>query len=45
LGLPDAFIEHGDPAQLLALNGLDALGIECSIRQRWKLDPPVHGHD
>jgi 1-deoxy-D-xylulose-5-phosphate synthase len=31
LGLPDAFIEHGDPAKLLALQGLDAAGIEASI--------------
>ena len=35
LGLPDAFIEHGDPAKLLAMQGLDAAGIEASIRQRW----------
>jgi 1-deoxy-D-xylulose-5-phosphate synthase len=35
LGLPDAFIEHGDPAKLLALQGLDAAGIEHSVRQRW----------
>lgn len=34
LGLPDAFIEHGDPAALLALQGLDAAGIEASIRAR-----------
>ncbi|MGU3626529.1 1-deoxy-D-xylulose-5-phosphate synthase [Comamonas sp. C24C] len=34
LGLPDAFIEHGDPAKLLALQGLDAAGIEASIRKR-----------
>ncbi len=33
LGLPDAFIEHGEHAQLLALHGrLDAVGIEASIR-------------
>ena len=32
LGLPDAFIEHGDPAKLLALQGLDAAGIENAIR-------------
>jgi 1-deoxy-D-xylulose-5-phosphate synthase len=31
LGLPDVFIEHGDPAKLLALQGLDAVGIEASI--------------
>jgi len=35
LGLPDAFIEHGDPAKLLVLQGLDAGGIEAAIRQRW----------
>ena len=35
LGLPDTFIEHGDPAKLLALQGLDAAGIEASIGQRW----------
>ena len=35
LGLPDTFIEHGDPAKLLALQGLDAAGIESAIRQRW----------
>ena len=35
LGLPDRFIDHGDPAQLLAREGLDAAGIEASIRQRW----------
>ncbi len=35
LGLPDRFIEHGDPAKLLALQGLDAVGIERSIRARF----------
>ena len=43
LGLEDAFIEHGDHAQLLALQGLDAAGIEASIRTRFgalQLDPP-----
>ncbi len=35
LGLPDCFIDHGDPVQLLAREGLDAAGIEASIRQRW----------
>ena len=35
LGLPDVFIEHGDPARLLAGVGLDAAGIEASIRQRF----------
>jgi 1-deoxy-D-xylulose-5-phosphate synthase len=35
LGFPDRFIEHGDPAQLLAQLGLDGGGIEASIRQRF----------
>ena len=35
LGLPDTFIEHGDPAKLLAMQGLDAQGIEASIRKRF----------
>ena len=35
LGLPDRFIEHGDPGRLLALAGLDAAGIEQSIRARF----------
>jgi 1-deoxy-D-xylulose-5-phosphate synthase len=35
LGLPDVFIEHGDPAKLLSLQGLDAAGIEASIRARF----------
>ena len=35
LGLPDHFIEHGDPARLMAMQGLDAAGIEASIRQRF----------
>jgi 1-deoxy-D-xylulose-5-phosphate synthase len=35
LGLPDRFIEHGDPGKLLASIGLDAIGIEASIRERF----------
>ena len=35
LGLPDVFIEHGDPARLLALQGLDAAGIRASITARF----------
>ena len=35
LGLPDAFIEHGDPAKLLSLQGLDAAGIQASIARRF----------
>ncbi|XAH22318.1 1-deoxy-D-xylulose-5-phosphate synthase [Xylophilus sp. GW821-FHT01B05] len=38
LGLPDQFIEHGDPAKLLALQGLDAVGIAASITQRFGAD-------
>ncbi len=36
LGLPDEFSEHGDPARLLAALGLDAAGIEASIRARFE---------
>jgi 1-deoxy-D-xylulose-5-phosphate synthase len=32
LGLPDRFIDHGDPARLLASVGLDAAGITRSVR-------------
>jgi 1-deoxy-D-xylulose-5-phosphate synthase len=35
LGFKDEFVEHGDPAKLLALLGLDAEGIERSILQRF----------
>jgi 1-deoxy-D-xylulose-5-phosphate synthase len=35
LGLPDSFIDHGDPVKLLAMQGLDAAGIEAAIRHRW----------
>ena len=35
LGLPDQFIEHGDPAKLLSMQGLDAAGIEASVRARF----------
>ena len=35
LGLRDEFIEHGDHAALLALQGLDAAGIEASVRARF----------
>lgn len=31
LGLADVFIDHGDPAKLLALQGLDAAGITSQI--------------
>jgi len=35
LGLPDVFIEHGDPVKLLSMQGLDAEGIERSVHQSW----------
>jgi 1-deoxy-D-xylulose-5-phosphate synthase len=35
LGLPDKFIDHGDPATLLAGVGLDGKGIAASIRERF----------
>jgi 1-deoxy-D-xylulose-5-phosphate synthase len=35
LGLKDTFVEHGDPARLLAVQGLDAAGIEAAIAQRF----------
>jgi 1-deoxy-D-xylulose-5-phosphate synthase len=41
LGLPDVFVEHGDPAKLLAMCGLDAAGIEASINKRFGVQRPV----
>ena len=41
LGLPDAFTDHGDPARLLSLLGLDAAGIEQSIRLRFGQRPSL----
>ncbi|SCB09728.1 1-deoxy-D-xylulose-5-phosphate synthase [Cupriavidus alkaliphilus] len=38
LGLPDRFVDHGDPAFLLQQCGLDAAGIERSVRERFGLD-------
>lgn len=35
LGLRDEFVPHGDPGKLLALQGLDAAGIEASIHARF----------
>ncbi len=34
LGLPDRFVEHGDPALLLKQCGLDAAGILAAVRAR-----------
>jgi 1-deoxy-D-xylulose-5-phosphate synthase len=41
LGVPDIFTEHGDPAKLLAMCGLDAAGIEASIVQRFGVRPTL----
>jgi len=41
LGLPDQFVEHGDPAKLLSLCGLDAAGIEKSIVARFGTRPAL----
>jgi 1-deoxy-D-xylulose-5-phosphate synthase len=41
LGLPDVFIEHGDPAKLLSINGLDADGIARAIAQRFGARPAL----
>jgi len=35
LGLPDIFIEHGDPARLMSQQGLDATGIAQAIKSRF----------
>jgi 1-deoxy-D-xylulose-5-phosphate synthase len=35
LGLQDEFTEHGDPAVLMAMQGLDAAGIEAAINARF----------
>jgi 1-deoxy-D-xylulose-5-phosphate synthase len=35
LGLPDRFVDHGEQAHLLRLDGLDAAGIESSVRARF----------
>ncbi len=35
LGLPDGFIDHGDPVQLLADCGLDAAGIVKAVQARF----------
>jgi 1-deoxy-D-xylulose-5-phosphate synthase len=41
LGLPDQFVEHGDPAKLLAICGLDATGIQKSIVARFGNQPAM----
>ena len=37
--LPDSYIEHGDPIGLLADCGLNAAGIEQSVRNRLSVLP------
>ncbi len=34
LGLPDHYVEHAKPAQMLAECGLDEAGIEAAVRRR-----------
>ncbi|MFM2049959.1 MAG: hypothetical protein RL682_450 [Pseudomonadota bacterium] len=41
LGLPDTFVEHGDPAKLMAMQGLDAAGIQDSVMHRFAALLPV----
>ena len=41
LGLPDRFVEHGDPVRLMADLGLDATGIARSIQERFPATPAV----
>ncbi|MGQ2980228.1 MAG: 1-deoxy-D-xylulose-5-phosphate synthase [Polaromonas sp.] len=43
LGLRDEFTEHGDPASLLAQQGLDAAGIERAISARFAAVPAGSG--
>ncbi len=37
LGLPDYYVEHAKPTEMLAECGLDAAGIEASVRKRMEL--------
>lgn len=37
LGLPDMYVEHAKPAQMLSECGLDEAGIEAAVRQRLAL--------
>jgi 1-deoxy-D-xylulose-5-phosphate synthase len=38
LGLPDRYVEHAKPSQMLASCGLDQAGIEAAIRRRLALE-------
>jgi len=35
LGVPDVFTDHGDPVKIMSMLGLDHVGIEASVRQRF----------
>jgi len=35
LGVPDVFTDHGDPVKIMSALGLDASGIEASVRGRF----------
>jgi 1-deoxy-D-xylulose-5-phosphate synthase len=39
MGLPDQFVDHGDPALLLARYELDAVGIEAAVLRRYGATP------
>jgi 1-deoxy-D-xylulose-5-phosphate synthase len=41
LGFPDVFIEHGDPAKLMSMIGLDAAGIEQAVLKRFGARPAL----
>jgi len=43
LGLPDRFLEHGKPAEMLSAVGLDAAGLAASIRERLDHTGPRSG--
>ena len=43
LGLPVVFLVHGDPVKLMAMQGLDAAGIERSIRERFAVPQAASG--
>ncbi|HDZ57928.1 MAG TPA: 1-deoxy-D-xylulose-5-phosphate synthase [Pseudomonas xinjiangensis] len=41
LGLPDVYVEHAKPSEMIHECGLDAAGIEKSIRQRLPIQPAI----
>jgi 1-deoxy-D-xylulose-5-phosphate synthase len=42
LGLPDGFVEHGDPALLLMHCGLDAPGVARKLQEWLPVQLPTH---